>query len=202
MKRIKTITAIILTLILTLSLTGCGEIKKAETAVNGMFTAFKSLNFEEAQKYVNVDEITKAGEEANENSMLIMETVFDNLSYEIISSEKVDSETVIVKTKVTATDIKPVFGAFSTKALEYAFSNAFANPQPTEEETNKKMEEILVECASKPDLATVTNEVDIKVIKTESKDWKIEADDAVVNALLGGLADAAKEMETAFNTEE
>ena len=202
MKRFKSITAIILTLILTLSLTGCGEIKKAETAVNGMFTAFKALNFEEAQKYVNVDEITKAGEEANENSMLIMETVFDNLSYEIISSEKVDSETVIVKTKVTATDMKPVLGEFLTKALEYAFSNAFANPQPTEEETNKKMEEILVECASKPDLATVTNEVDIKVIKTESKDWKIEADDAVVDALLGGLADAAKEMENAFNTEE
>lgn len=202
MKRFKSITAIILTLILILSLTGCGEIKKAETAVNGMFTAFKNLDFEEAQKYVNVDEITKAGEEANENSMLIMENVFDNLSYEIISSEKVDSETVIVKTKVTATDMKPVLGEFLTKALEYAFSNAFANPQPTEEETDKKMEEILVECVSKPDLATVTNEVDIKVIKTESKDWKIEADDAVVNALLGGLADAAKEMENAFNTEE
>ena len=202
MKKFKSITAIILTLILTLSLTGCGEIKKAETAVNGMFTAFKNLDFEEAQKYVNVDEITKAGEEANEHSMLIMETVFDNLSYEIISSEKVDNETVIVKTKVTATDMKPVLGEFLSKALEYAFSNAFANPQPTEEETNKKMEEILVECASKPDLATVTNEVDIKVIKTESKDWKIEADDAVVNALLGGLADAAKEMENAFNTEE
>ena len=202
MRRFKSITAIILTLILILSLTGCGEIKKAETAVNGMFTAFKNLDFEEAQKYVNVDEITKAGEEANENSMLIMETVFDNLSYEIISSEKVDSETVIVKTKVTATDMKPVLGEFLTKALEYAFSNAFANPQPTEEETDKKMEEILVECASKPDLATVKNEVDIKVIKTESKVWKIEADDAVVNALLGGLADAAKEMENAFNTEE
>lgn len=138
MKKFKSITAIILTLILTLSLTGCGEIKKAETAVNGMFTAFKNLDFEEAQKYVNVDEITKAGEEANENSMLIMETVFDNLSYEIISSEKVDNETVIVKTKVTATDMKPVLGEFLSKALEYAFSNAFANPQPTEEETNKK----------------------------------------------------------------
>ena len=66
MRRFKSITAIILTLILILSLTGCGEIKKAETAVNGMFTAFKNLDFEEAQKYVNVDEITKAGEEANE----------------------------------------------------------------------------------------------------------------------------------------
>ena len=178
------------------------QIKKAETAVNGMFAAFKSLNFEEAQKYVNVEDITKAGNEANENSMLIMETVFGNLSYEIISSEKVDNNNVVVKTKVTATDMKPVMGEFLTKALEYAFSNAFSSPQPTEEETNKKMEEILVECASKPELATVTNEVDIKVVKTESKEWKIEADDTFVNALLGGLADAAKEMENAFNTEE
>lgn len=70
--------------------------------------------------------------------MLIMETVFGNLSYEIISSEKVDNNNVVVKTKVTATDMKPVMREFLTKALEYAFSNAFSSPQPTEEETNKK----------------------------------------------------------------
>lgn len=191
-----------MTLVLILSLTGCGEIKKAETAVNGMFTAFKNLDFEEAQKFVNVEDITKAGNEVNKNSMLIMETVFGNLGYEIVSSEKIDNDNVVVKTKVTATDMKTVMGEFLTKALEYTFSNAFSNPRPTEEETNKKMEEILVECASKPELATVTNEVDIKVVKTESKEWKIEADDTFINALLGGLADAAKEMENTFNTEE
>ena len=98
--------------------------------------------------------------------------------------------------------MKPVMGEFFSKALEYAFSTAFSTPQPTEEETNKKMEEILIECASKPDLATVTNEVDIKVIKVESNDWKIEADETFVNAVLGGLAEATKEMENAFNTEE
>lgn len=64
------------------------------------------------------------------------------------------------------------------------------------------MQEIPVECASKPDLAAVTNEVDIKVVKTENREWKVESDDAFVNALLGGLADAAKEMENTFNTEE
>ena len=52
MRKIKSIIATLLTFILMLSLTGCGEIKKAETAVNGMFAAFKSLNFEEAQKLV------------------------------------------------------------------------------------------------------------------------------------------------------
>lgn len=202
MRKYKSIITILLTLVLILSLTGCGEIKKAETAVNGMFTAFKNLDFEEAQKFVNVEDITKAGNEVNKNSMLIMETVFGNLGYEIVSSEKIDNDNVVVKTKVTATDMKTVMGEFLTKALEYTFSNAFSNPRPTEEETNKKMEEILVECASKPELATVTNEVDIKVVKTESKEWKIEADDTFINALLGGLADAAKEMENTFNTEE
>lgn len=202
MKKIKSITAIFLTLILMLSLAGCGEIKKAETAVNGMFAAFKNLDFEEAQKYVNVEEITKTDNETDENSKLIMETVFDKLNYEILSSEKIDENTVMVKTKITATDMKPVMGEFISKALEYAFSTAFSSPQPTEEETNKKMEEILVECASKPDLATVTNEVDIKVVKTESKNWKIEADETFVNAVLGGLTEAAKEMGNSFNIEE
>ena len=202
MRKIKSIIEILLIFVFMLSLTSCGEIKKAETAINGMFTAFKSLNFEEAQKYVNVEDITNTGNEANDNSILIMKTVFGNLNYEIISSEKVDDNNVVVKTKITATDMKPVMGEFLTKALEYAFSNAFSNPQPTEEETNKKMEESWVECASTPDLATVTIEVDIKVVKTESKEWKIEADDTFVNALLGGLADAAEEMENAFNTEE
>lgn len=202
MRKIKSMTATVLAFILMLSLTGCGEIKKAETAVNGMFAAFQNLNFEEAQKYVNVEDITKTGNEANENARLVMETIFGKLNYEMISSEKADDHTVVVKAKITTTDMKPVMGEFFAKALEYAFSNAFASPQPTEEETNQKMEEILVECASKPDLATVTNEVDIKVVKTEGKEWKIEVDDTLSNALLGGLTDVAKEMENAFSTEE
>lgn len=202
MRKIKSMTATVLAFILMLSLTGCGEIKKAETAVNGMFAAFQNLNFEEAQKYVNVEDITKTGNEANENARLVMETIFGKLNYEMISSEKADDHTVVVKAKITTTDMKPVMGEFFAKALEYAFSNAFASPQPTEEETNQKMEEILVECASKPDLATVTNEVDIKVVKTEGKEWKIEVDDTLSNALLGGLTDVAKEMENAFSSEE
>ena len=203
MRKIKSIVAVLLMVGLLFSLTSCGEIEKAEASVNGMFTAFKALNIEEAQKYVNVEDITSSDdEEESQNATLIMKNLFDDLEYEILSSEKIDDNTVVVKTKITAIDMKPVLEEYLTKALQYAFSNMFANPQPTEEETNKKMEEIFVECATKPDLATVTNEVDIKVIKTESKEWKIEADDAFVNAMLGGLADAAKDLENSFNSEE
>lgn len=202
MKKYKRLAAVFTALIFTLTLSGCCEIKKAESAVCGMFEAFKTLDFEEAQKYVSVDDISGSNaesDESGEGTKLIMETVFGNLNYEILASNKVDKNNVIVKTKITATDMKPVMGEFFTLALQYAFSTAFSDTQPTEEETNQKMEELLVECASKPDLATVTNEVDIKVTKNENKKWQIEVDDSFVSAILGGLNDAANELENKFN---
>ncbi|MCI5892742.1 MAG: hypothetical protein MRZ66_05005 [Clostridiales bacterium] len=203
MKRIKSIIATVLALVLLLSLTGCGEIKKAETAVNGMFTAFKNTDIEAAAKYVDVDEINASEDSSDSISTeLVMKTIFNKLDYKIISSEKVDDTTVKVKTDITVTDMKPVLGEFFTNAMQYAFSTAFSNPQPTEEETNKKMEEMFIESASKEDLATVTNEVDITVVKTENNEWKVKSDDTFADALLGGLITAGEELSKAFENQE
>ena len=203
MKRIKSIIATILALVLLLPLTGCGEIKKAETAVNGMFTAFKNTDIEAAAKYVDVDEINASEDSSDSISTeLVMKTIFNKLDYKIISSEKVDDTTVKVKTDITVTDMKPVLGEFFTNAMQYAFSTAFSNPQPTEEETNKKMEEMFIESASKEDLATVTNEVDITVVKTENNEWKVKPDDTFADALLGGLITAGEELSKAFENQE
>ena len=203
MKKIKSLIVIILTFILILSLTGCGEIKKAETTVNNMFTAFKALDFEEAQKYVNLDDIktNESEDDLTGNEEMFMKNLFDRLDYRIISSEKIDSNTINVTTEVTAIDMKPVLGEFFVEVMKYAFSNAFANPQPTEEETNAKMEELFAASATKPDLATVTNEVVIKVVKSD-KAWKVVCDDAFVDAILGGLTTATKELGNVFNVEE
>ena len=203
MKRIKSIIATILALVLLLSLTGCGEIKKAETAGNGMFTAFKNTDIEAAAKYVDVDEINASEDSSDSISTeFVMKTIFNKLDYKIISSEKVDDTTVKVKTEITVTDMKPVLGEFFTNAMQYAFSTAFSNPQPTEEETNKKMEEMFIESASKEDLATVTNEVDITVVKTENNEWKVKSDDTFADALLGGLITAGEELSKAFENQE
>lgn len=203
MKRIKSIIDTILALVLLFSLTGCGEIKKAETAVNGMFTAFKNTDIEAAAKYVDVDEINASEDSSDSISTeTVMKTIFNKLDYKIISSEKVDDTTVKVKTEITVTDMKPVLGEFFTNAMQYAFSTAFSNPQPTEEETNKKMEEMFIESASKEDLATVTNEVDITVVKTENNEWKVKSDDTFADALLGGLITAGEELSKAFENQE
>lgn len=198
----KKVFALILVSCMLLSFTGCGEVKNAEKAVNGMFTAFKNADLNEAQKYVNVDDITNAENESDENTAIILKAIFEKLDYEIISSEKIDDSTVSVKTKITAIDMAPVMTEYLSKVFEYAIANAFAEPQLTDDEYTQKIEEFLIECLSKPDLATVTNEVDIKVVKTENNEWKIETDANFLNALMGGLPDILDGLNEEFNSLE
>jgi len=192
-KKFIKVTALALVFMLAVSLAGCGEIKKAETAVNNMFTALKAFDLEEAEKYVDLTNIT-AGDTENAlsgNGKAATEQLFGKLEYEIIDSEKVDKNTVNVTTKITTVDMKSVFQEFIVKAMEYAFSNIGA--EVSEAEQQAKMEEILVACIAKEDAKRVTKEVTIKVVK-EDKQWKIQSDESFANAITGGLQDAINEI--------
>ena len=195
---IKKIAALLLILTMVFSLAGCGEIQKAETTINQAFKALKKLDFETASNYINVDKMMESDDSTDIDSNFFAQNLFGKLANRIISSEKIDNNTVTVKTEITAVDMKPVLTEYVQKALQYTLANAFANPQLSEEDSDKKMEEILVECISKEDLAMVTTEVDIKVIKTD-KTWKIETSDELSNALLGGLVNAAEELSNFFD---
>ena len=200
-KYLKSILCIVLLFAMTALFAGCDEVKKAEKTVNNMFSALKKLDFEAASKYIDLDEVIQSGEEFDFSDNIIMEKILGNLDYKIISTEKTDANTAIVKTEITAIDMQPVLTDYIRKALEYTFANAFSDPQPTEEEISKKMEEIFVECISKEGLETVTNEVEIKVVKAK-RNWKIESTDELSHALLGGLYEAVENIENSFSFEE
>lgn len=197
MKKRNSIISIILAFVLVFSLTGCNEEKKAETAVNEMFAAFKNLDYEAAQNFVNIDDITARikntkTEFINENMTLVMNNVFKKLEYEIISSEKTDSNNVIVKTKITAVNMVPILTDYFTKYSQYMRSFLYSYQLPSVEDMDKETERILDEITLDPNLETVTNEADIKVIKNENNKWEIEADDTFVNALFGDLINAVR----------
>lgn len=203
MKRIIKITALSLTVfILLLALTGCGEVQKAEKTVAGMFEAYKRLDFETAKKYVDISkmELTDDKEGIAGNTEMLMKNLFNKLNYKIISSEKIDNETVIVKTEITAIDMKPVMEEYMSNSIKFALTNAFttAGQKLSDAEVDKKMEEIFVQSVNKPNLATVTNTVDIKVVKSDKK-WKVVTDDTFTNALFGGLLTVVKDMGNSFN---
>lgn len=209
MKRFLKVMSAALTIIMIMVMfTSCGEIKKAEESVNTALTSLKALDFETASGYMDVDGLLEDDSENEEGTKIavednvIMVNIFDKLEYKIISSEKIDKNTVVVKTEITAVKMEPVLKEFLGKMMQYAFANAFANPQPTEEEQNKKFEEMFVECVSKEDLEMLTTVVDIKVVRVD-KQWQLEKSDKLVSALLGGMYEAIdtidKDMESMFD---
>ena len=196
----KRIATLLLAVLMLVSFCSCSSpTKEAEATVTGMFNAFQSLDFEKAQNYINIDDIKLSQVEEDETTSYetFMKTLFDRLDYTIISSEEVDSETVNVVVEITAVDMKVVLADYMVAALQYAFANAFADPQPTDEEVSKKMEELFVASATKEDLATVTKEVTVKVAKGEDG-WKVVSEDSFADALFGGLIAAIESLETSF----
>lgn len=203
MKRLlKTMTAAVLALAMTLSLAACGApspTEQAEKTVAGMFQALKTMDFEAAAKYtgeaaflegdLGLDEMP-GGEE-------FFRTMFERVDYQILGSQQEDEDTVFVQTKITAVDMKPVFGQFLAKAMEYAFAHMFDDPAPSDEQMEAEMMKILSEEMAKPDLATVENEVLIEVEKGENG-WTVDSSETLVNALLGGLQKAIDELSDAF----
>lgn len=189
---------------LIFSLSGCGEVKKAESAVSELLSALKNADSEKASKYIDLNDLSGAedGEEFLEDTEILIQNMFKQLDYKILSSEQKDSATVIVTVEITNTDMKPVLKEFYSDALEYAFSKALSGAEQSDEEISKEVEKIFVDCLNKPDLATVTNTADITVVKTEDKAWRIQSDDDFLNALLGGLYEAEKEIEESYSDGE
>lgn len=196
----KKIISILMVIVLMFSLTACGEEKIAEATVRVMFTAFKTFDLDTIMKFVNVDsQLEQFGADSDKikDYEQHIKLMFDKFDYEILSTEKIDSQTVTVKTKITAMDMKPVLADFATSIMQYAFSNMSTVSNLSEEEMNKKVAEILLTCLEKPDLATVTKDVDVKVVKN-GKTWEVQTDETLVNAILGDLEKAAEEMSSSF----
>lgn len=189
-KYIKSTVCIFVIALMALSFSGCGEVKKAEAVLNKTIEVLKASDSQEI-----------AGEIFGEESVLGSDVTsfarFDKLTHEIVSSTKVDDETVVIKTKITAVDMKPVIEDYFGKAMEYVMGAAFSEQPPSEEDIENKMKEILKECVSKEDLALITNEVDIKVLKTD-EGFNIEPSEELIDALLGGAVKALEEIGNSF----
>ncbi len=191
MKRyIKSIACIFVIVSMVICFSGCGEIKKAEATLNKAIEELKASDSQEISGEI-------FGEESVLGSDVTSFARFDKLTHEIVSSTKIDDETVVIKTKITAVDMKPVMEEYFAKVMEYAMGAAFSEQPPSDEEMQSKMEEMLKECVSKEDLELITNEVDIKVLKTD-EGFNIEPSEELIDALLGGAIKALEEIGNSF----
>lgn len=187
MKKIKRILSLLMTMMLVMSVSGCGEVEKAKKSVDEMFGAFETVNLEQINTYLNTDELSSLELLTDDSkSEEVFKLMFSKLSHNIISVEEADENTIVVKTEITTIDMGLVFQEWMQESIKMAFDGAFSGESLSEDEYNKKVEEQLLEILKKEDRQTVTNTVDIKYVKTDNK-WDIQVDDKLTDALLGGL---------------
>ena len=191
---------LLLLVIFPFCLSGCGEVKEAEAAVQGMFAAFQALDFEGAETFADMDSI--ADLETKEGGILqpklLMEALFDELDYNINSSEKKDGKTVLVSTEVTAVDMTALVNAWLPGLFQSMFDKIMDGEQPAGEDLDQKMIASFLEIANQEGNPTAVRRVDIPVVYRDGV-WRVEADEVFVDALMGGLNDAAKTITEAFD---
>ncbi|HML38601.1 MAG TPA: DUF4878 domain-containing protein [Bacillota bacterium] len=189
--------AILLVLLLAVGLVGCGG-ESPEQAVKSAFDAIKKSDSTTASKYINYDELLKAGESSEEKSTSepdeqagkMAESILKHFDYKIISSSQ-DGDSATVKAEITNIDMKTIMADFISEAFALAFSGL------DEETMDLQMKNKFDELVDRPDNKTVTKTVDIKLTKSESS-WKIDMSNETTDAIFGGMLSAAEDLNSSF----
>jgi len=195
----KAIVAITVIVSILLSVAGCSPSAKAESAVNGMFRALKKLDFEAAEKYVDVNafNLSELGNDLSPKVQLVARYLLGKMTYEIVSTEEVNDSIVKVTVKVRALELMPVLTRFGADYLKYTLSNAFVSPKPSEEEVNEKVEQIIKDILADGELKYTTTEVTLEVVQENGK-WRVASGKTLLDALFGGVSGALKTIAELF----
>ena len=194
----KKLLAAVFALAMLFCLTACsGGTEEAEATVDNMFAALQSDDFTTAQEYFVADTVELnmgTDEESGLDLKKVGDTIFSNLSYEIVAAEEVDSETVNVTVDVTAIDMQAVINQFMQDAMDYAVDTATADGEISDEQMQADISAMLLENMQKDGVTTTTTEVVMQVVLVDGS-WQIAGNEDIVNALTGNLGIAASSIE-------
>lgn len=185
-------------------LTSCSlGAEKPEKVVSNALEALKKQDQEKMKEYFTYEELMNfSNEEKKEieesddsfDSEQIKKLIFAKLEYKILSStEKGDKATVEIE--ITNIDMKVVMQQYLAEAFQIAMSNAFDEDSAiSDEEIDKKLEQIFIEKMSKNDQTTKTTTVEIQLEKKDKK-WTIQLDEKIQDAITGGMLTAFRDLE-------
>jgi hypothetical protein len=197
--------------VITFAFVSCSANETPEQAVSKALTAVKELDKATIQKYfgeedlINKEETEEELDHKAEIEMLDDEDNFKlfvkNISFEILSSNIKDDKATVTA-KITNIDMKPIFREYMRQAFSIAMSEAFfGDNEQDDEELQKEMEQIFIDLLSDEENKKVTSTVEIKLSKDKNS-WKIDADDVLLDAILGGFYSVAKSFEDDSDEEE
>lgn len=190
-----------LIIVLMFLLTACNsEQQTAEKATANALNAIKAADKEAISKYLNYDELINNENEDESQGLAEKQAkkILGGLEYKIISSEE-NKDTAVVKVEITNVNIGKVIKEMMGNLFSLAMSEAFKadSEKMTDEQMEQKSIEFFDEALSKYKDEKITNTVEIKLNKVDSK-WKIDMDSTLQNAIMGDLLKATEEMKDSF----
>lgn len=202
----KSIAAMMMFLVLAMALCSCADsggngeaprkmasdedVKAAEAAFGDFVQALADVDMERVQKFIDTDSMNDVTVSDEQESDIIINTVFSNLDSEIVSSVATGEKTVTVTAKLSTVDITAIMGQCTTAIYTEYFAD-YAEGKISDEELEAKTEEMLLEEVRKEDVPTVTNQVAVTVKKTD-EGWKVEMNSTLQNAISGGFMQAVE----------
>lgn len=177
---------LLLGMLLIVFVISCGN--KPETVVSKFIDNVKKKNLEEASKYIadkNVGEELKFIEYNNPEQELFFETLFKNMKYKIVKTEKKDENTSIVTAEVENVDIQKVFLTVFKKRVKDSFSNNADNSVSLEEDFKTVLES--------KDVPLTKNTTEFVVVKTD-KGNKIHITPENIDVMFGKINTTLKNL--------
>ena len=199
----RTCLALLLGLSLLLGLAACGARTSAQETTEKGLAALRDWNVLALPQYWNTDglsleDLESFGQVSQdlESLGLSLEDVAGlagpmtrHLSWQVISAQEDRAAgTATVTVALTNLDMAPILGQFLQTALGDALGSAFLSQdqQPTQEELLQQYLQTLTDLLNQEDLDTKTTTVDVSLTLVDGQ-WKITLDEALLDALSGGL---------------
>ena len=183
--KLKNICSVLLIMACMFTLTSCKEVENAEKAVTDFMTAIQNCDYETMASIGNgmdADKINTTDEQGKQ----IFDNLFNKTTYEIKSAELQEDKSVLVTTDITTVDVGKADSTAITNSFSQLLSNAFSGEELSDEESEQIIIDNLVNELNNSNTGTVTTTVNIKVLKVD-KTWKVDCDDAFINAITGNL---------------
>lgn len=183
--KLKNICLVLLIMACMFTLTSCKEVENAEKAVTDFMTAVQNCDYETMASIGNGMDTDKINT-TDEQSKQVFDNLFNKTTYEIKSAELQEDKSVLVTTDITTVDVGKAYSTAITNSFSQLLSNAFSGEELSDEESEQIIIDNLVNELNNSNTGTVTTTVNIKVLKVD-KTWKVDCDDAFINAITGNL---------------
>lgn len=203
MKTLKKIALLLVLMLSTVSLYGCGK-QSPTDVVNEYFQKVQKGDTDLEKLIVSVeDEEEKETEDSIESDNFSEETQnkllekVKGITYKV-NSETIDGDSAKVNVTVKGMDLNIVFGKVIQEAFSFALTQAFSGIEMSDEESDAYFDSLLNKYLDEVTYSERT--LDINLTKVDNE-WKIQEDD-VLSKLILGIDESTFNAGNSGNTEE